>query len=416
MKTYLKSLSQFLILCVAGNLWLGCEKENQSVLTGLDVLEKNNFDKLRGKRVGLITNQTGLNKDGIQNVDLFFNAGIDLKAVFSPEHGFSGKVKAGEKIESTMDKKSGLSIFSLYGKTRRPTGTMLHGLDILVFDIQDIGLRSYTYMSTMGLAMEAAGKYNLEIVVLDRPNPMSGIYQEGRLLDEQFKSFIGMYPIPYVHGLTPGELATLINENHWVGEQCNLSVIPLSNWDRKHTWDQTGLMWIAPSPNVPKPTTPYFMAATGIFGELGVFSVGIGTEFPFEFLGAPWIDAETITQKMNSLQLDGLSFEASTVTPTKGLYQGQNIHGIRIHIHENSTPNLIPVQFHFMSIHHEMYPEKNPFTHASKNQIAMFDKALGTDTIRKQFQIDFNLKNIESILCPDLGNFSTDIKPLLLYE
>lgn len=416
MKPFFNSLSQFLILCVAGNLWLGCEKENQSVLTGLDVLEKNNFAILKGKRVGLITNQTGINKVGVQNVDIFFNAGVDLKAVFSPEHGFSGKVRAGEKIASTTDKKSGISIFSLYGKTRRPTGTMLHGLDALVFDIQDIGIRSYTYMSTMGLAMEAAGKHNIQFIVLDRPNPLGGHYQEGQLLDEQFQSFIGMYPIPYVHGLTPGELATLINEKGWVNEPCNLTVIPMENWQRINSWQKTGLNWTAPSPNVPNPTTPLYMAATGILGELGIFSVGIGTAFPFEFLGAPWIDKTTISQKLNGLNLDGISFEAMSVVPSIGLYKNEEIHGVKIHINKKDVSNLLLVQFHFMEIHKELYPEKNPIEIVSENQLAMFDKALGTDIIRKQFETNFDASLIEPILCPDLSNFSSDIKPFLLYE
>lgn len=416
MKTYLKYFSQFLTLFLAGNLWLGCEKENQSVLTGLDILEKNNFSQLQGKRIGLITNQTGVNRNGIQNVDLFLNSGIDLKAVFSPEHGFSGKIRAGEKIESTTDKKSGISIFSLYGKTRRPTGTMLHGLDVLVFDIQDIGLRSYTYMSTMGYAMEAAGKHKIEFIVLDRPNPMNGNRREGRVLEKAFKSFIGMYPIPYIHGLTPGELANMINGSNWMESTSDLTVIKMENWSRNMEWREIGKQWTPPSPNVPKPTTPIYMAATGILGELGVFSVGIGTDSPFEFIGAPWINNIQLAEKMDQLKLPGVRFEPKTVIPIKGLYQGEEIQGVQIYLNEDDLGKLLPIQFHFMEVHHSLYPEKNPFEMASKNQLSMFDKALGTELIRNQFQVDFDAKKIESILCPDLGNFSNDAKPYLLYE
>tara|TARA_B100001996_G_C18670147_1_gene596403 strand:- start:1213 stop:2463 length:1251 start_codon:yes stop_codon:yes gene_type:complete len=416
MKTYLKYISPFLVFSLSVNLWIGCEKANQTVMTGLDILEKNNFSQLTGKRVGLITNRTGINKDGIQNIDLLIEAGISLKAIFSPEHGFYGKIDAGKKVQSSMNNHYGVPFYSLYGETKSPTQEMLNELDVLLYDIQDVGLRSYTYISTMGLAMEAAGRNKIEFIILDRPNPINGIRMEGTILHKNFKSFIGKFPIPYIYGLTSGELGIIINEQKWIETKCELNVIKMQNWSRNMSWGDTRLNWVPPSPNVPNPKTPLFMASTGILGELGVFSVGIGTEYPFEFIGAPWISKFIIAQRLNNLFLEDVSFDALTLTPKKGLYKGQEIHGVRILYNKNDLLSLMLIQFYFLGVHNELYPEKNPFLLASKNQISMFDKALGTDLIRKQFVNSFNPEDIKPILCPDLINFKNMIESFLLYE
>mgnify|MGYP000548365279 FL=1 len=427
MKTLLKSIhgiSPFILIPIfyfgivsAPEPQVEIQPVSKAVFTGLDVLARDNFAILEGKKVGLITNQTGVNRKLIQNVELFLESpNVDLQAVFSPEHGFSGTVSAGEKVNSSEDVKTGIPFYSLYGENQKPTPDMLKGLDVLVFDIQDIGIRSYTYMSTMGLAMEAAGEVGIDFIVLDRPNPMNGEKIEGNILDLKFSSFIGMYPIPYVYGLTPGELARMINEEKWMGSTCNLNVIKMENWDRKTRWDKTQLNWKAPSPNVPKSITPNFMVSTGIMGELGVFSIGIGTEFPFELMGAPWIKEIQFTDKMNQLNLPDISFLPITFSPKKGLFQGEKVHGVHLQILDVEKAELIKIQFYFMEIHQQLYPEKNPFELTTPNQLLMFNKVLGTDQITDAFSKRLKVEDIVGLINPDLSNFREISKPYYLYD
>ena len=427
MKTLLKSIhgiSPFILIPIfyfgivsAPEPQVEIQPVSKAVFTGLDVLARDNFAILEGKKVGLITNQTGVNRKLIQNVELFLESpNVDLQAVFSPEHGFSGTVSAGEKVNSSEDVKTGIPFYSLYGENRKPTPDMLKGLDVLVFDIQDIGIRSYTYMSTMGLALEAAGEVGIDFIVLDRPNPMNGEKIEGNILDLKFSSFIGMYPIPYVYGLTPGELARMINEEKWMGSTCNLNVIKMENWDRKTRWDKTQLNWKAPSPNVPKSITPNFMVSTGIMGELGVFSIGIGTEFPFELMGAPWIKEIQFTDKMNQLNLPDITFLPITFSPTKGLFLGEKVHGVHLQILDVEKAELIKIQFYFMEIHQQLYPEKNPFELTTPNQLLMFNKVLGTDQITDAFSKRLKVEDIAGLINPDLSNFREISKPYYLYD
>ena len=427
MKTLLKSIHGISLFILFPIFYFGIvsapepqveiQPVSKAVFTGLDVLARDNFAILEGKKVGLITNQTGVNRKLIQNVELFLESpNVDLQAVFSPEHGFSGTVSAGEKVNSSEDVKTGIPFYSLYGENQKPTPDMLKGLDVLVFDIQDIGIRSYTYMSTMGLAMEAAGEVGIDFIVLDRPNPMNGEKIEGNILDLKFSSFIGMYPIPYVYGLTPGELARMINEEKWMGSTCNLNVIKMENWDRKTRWDKTQLNWKAPSPNVPKSITPNFMVSTGIMGELGVFSIGIGTEFPFELMGAPWIKEIQFTDKMNQLNLPDITFLPITFSPTKGLFLGEKVHGVHLQILDVEKAELIKIQFYFMEIHQQLYPEKNPFELTTPNQLLMFNKVLGTDQITDAFSKRLKVEDIVGLINPDLSNFREISKPYYLYD
>ncbi len=417
MKTYFNFILPLSIFCLCIFFGINCVKPDSKILTGLDILENSDFGFLKEKRVGLITNQTGLNQNGIQNVNLFLaSPNVQLKAVFSPEHGFEGMVQAGEKINSISNSPSGIPYYSLYGKTRKPSKEMLQGLDALVFDIQDIGIRSYTYNSTMGLAMEAAGEMGIEFIVLDRPNPLGGEKIEGNILNREFSSFIGMYPIPYIHGLTTCELASLINKKGWVKSSCKLTVVNMENWQRKMIWEDTKLEWIAPSPNVPTSITPQYMAATGILGELGVFSIGIGTEKPFEFIGAPWINKIEMAEKMNHLKLSGVSFNPITFSPTKGLFQDEEVNVIQLHISNFEQAELLKIQFYFMVAHDELYPNKNPFKLATKSQLNMFDNALGTDQFRLVFSDDFNINYIEYFLKKIDSNFIEMKKQAHLYE
>ena len=245
----------------------------KKVETGLDVLRNSNFDIISGKRIGLITNQTGIDKNFTHNIELFQNSlEINLKTIFSPEHGIEGTKNAGEKISNSSYGDTSLNFYSLYGETRKPTSEMLKDIDVLIFDIQDLGIRSYTYISTLGLAMEAAAENNITFIVLDRPNPFGGNRVEGNILNLNNKSFIGMYPIPYVYGLTCGELAFYINNELFKkNKRCDLKIVKMNNWSRDLKFKETNFPWVPTSPHVPTHETPFYMVATGILGELGIF-------------------------------------------------------------------------------------------------------------------------------------------------
>ena len=388
------------------------------ILTGLDVLIDNDFSALKGKRVGLITNQTGLDQGLTQNMDIFVGSdNVELKAIFSPEHGLFGSASAGEKITSDDGSTSGIPVHSLYGSTRKPTKAMLEGIDILLYDIQDTGIRSYTYISTMGLAMEAAAEQGLEFMVLDRPNPMGLGKIEGNVLDMRFSSFIGQYPIPYVYGLTCGELANMINECGWLNSnKCDLTIIKMKNYDRDSLMDQLEQRWVPTSPHVPESRTPAYMVATGILGELGVFSNGVGYTTPFMTMAAPWIHAETMAENMNALKLEGVMFRPIRYKPYYASHEGIEIGGVQIHITDLDKVHLMPIQFYFLQEHHYLYPEKNPFEMATDKQIQMFDKALGTDRIRKIFSRSFKVKDIQDELINGLDDYNAFSTQYHLYD
>ena len=388
------------------------------VLTGLDVLSKTNFKILTGKRVGLITNQTGLDKNLRQNIDLFKKSNnVELNAVFSPEHGFKGTELAGKKILKPEHKYEDLVFHSLYGETKVPSSEMLKDLDILVFDIQDIGIRSYTYISTMGLAMKAAANHNIEFIVLDRPNPIGGLRVEGNKLDIDYTSFIGMFPIPYVYGLTSGELANFINEEVFLAkDRCKLKVVNMINWSRDKLFEDTYLNWVPTSPHVPTMETPYYMVSTGILGELGVFSIGVGYTIPFQVIAAPWIDSKLISDEMNKLNLEGVNFRPINYTPYYSIYSGIPVNGVQIYFTNLKTVNLYSLQFYFLEVHNKFYPEKNPFLLAEEKGISMYDKAIGTSLIRKVFMNQNTYESVEKIIKKDVDSFRLISKEFYLYE
>tara|TARA_Y100001934_G_scaffold99902_1_gene122998 strand:- start:841 stop:2127 length:1287 start_codon:yes stop_codon:yes gene_type:complete len=428
MKTLILSFKNFLAIFIILYFHFGCISNEKTQLkqsrnidtlfVGLDVLEENDFLELQGKKIGLITNHTGVNNSLVQNINLVLNSkNIELKAIFTPEHGLFGSRKAGEKIILNDERRMGIPVYSLYGETKKPKDIMLKNLDAIVFDIQDIGIRSYTYISTMGLAMEAAAENGIEFIVLDRPNPLGLRKVEGNLLDRNFTSFIGKYPIPYVYGLTCGELAIMINEQGWLeSKKCNLRVIKMKNYNRLKTYEELDQEWIPTSPHVPHFNTPAYMVATGILGELGVFSNGVGYTIPFRTIAAPWIDSELVAKKMNMLGLLGLKFKSIKYSPFYSLYKGESIEGIQIFITDLNKANLILVQFYFLQIHQELYPDKNPFVLASKKNIQMFDKAIGNDIIRKNFSKNFKVSDIKKDLEIDLDDYLNLSKRYYLYD
>jgi len=286
------------------------------VVTGAEALVGSGFATLAGKRVGLITNQTGL-VGGEHLADLLARApNLKLAAILAPEHGFRGEIEAGDKVGDTVDARTGVPVFSLYGATRKPTPAMLRGLDVLVLDIQDIGTRFYTYISTMGLAMQAAAAARIPFVVLDRPNPLGGAYVSGFVLEPAHASFVGQYPIPIVHGMTMGELARAIQGERWLDglDGLDLRIVELRGWRRSMRWPELRRPWVATSPNIPSFEAALVYPGMGLVGEANV-NEGRGTPTPFSLLGAPWIDAPRLAGRLNALRLPGAGFAPADYTP-----------------------------------------------------------------------------------------------------
>ena len=311
--------------------------------------------------------------------------GAKLVALFGPEHGVYGDVKAGELIPDRTDQRTGLPVHSLYGATRKPTPALLRGLDALVYDLQDTGVRSYTFISTMGLAMEACAEAGIEFIVLDRPNPLGGERVEGPMTDERFRSFVGLWNIPYAYGMTCGELARMINGEGWIKKPCKLTVVPMQGWRPSMVWRDTGLRWTPSSPNVPRGDSPLYYAATGLFGELaGGSGASIGTRLrrPFECVIAPWLDANKMRAAMQGYGLRGISFPTFSVT-----HEGQRLHGVLLKINEPARAPLVAINFYLLDAI-EKACGRDLFTEAvrRKRDFQMFDKVCGTDELRRQLK------------------------------
>ena len=344
------------------------------VLLGIDVLAGRDFDALRGKRVGLITNQTGVNAAGTKTRLILKKApGVKLVALFAPEHGLDGTVGAAKSIATRKDPATGLTVHSIYGATRKPTPAMLAGLDALVFDMQDIGIRSYTYISTMARAMEAAGEAGIEFIVLDRPNPLGGERIEGPGIDEKWRSFVGQLPTPYLHGMTAGELARMSNAKGWMAKRCKLTVIPMSGWSRGMTWADTGLRWVQTSPNIPRISSVAGYAATSIFGSLtgSGFDVGIGTGEPFQMAGAARIDGPAFTARVR----DG----GVPASP----YSRDDMAGARLSISAKSAVNLTGINIHLLAAVQAAKPGIFKRYHDSDG---IFWKIYGSESLRNQLE------------------------------
>ena len=355
------------------------------VRTGIDVLIESNFSTLKGKRVGLITNPTGVTAGLVSAVDVFAHSNqFTLVALFGPEHGVRGDASAGSRVDSYIDSATGIPVYSLYGKTTKPTAEMLKGIDVLVYDIQDIGIRSYTYINTMAKAMAAAAEHGIEFVILDRPNPLTGNTIEGNVLNTKFKSFVGMFPIPYVYGMTCGELGTMLNNEGWLEgrRKCKLTVVTMQGWKRSMWWEDTGLQWVPTSPHVPNAATALFCAATGIIGELDGLSVGVGYTLPFQLVGATWIDAAQLAQELNGKNIPGVYFRPIIYTPFYGAMQGKQVNGVQIYLLDRSEVNLVSLQFYIVQTINELYPARDVFVHSDSSRTKMFDNVMGTDAVR----------------------------------
>lgn len=325
-----------------------------NTLTGIDVLEAQNFAPLVGKRVGLITNQTGIDRHGRSTIDLLAHApGVKLVALFSPEHGIRGAVDA--RVSSAMDEATGLPVYSLYGDAERPTDAMLKGIDVLVFDIQDAGVRFYTYITTMGYAMEAAAAHHVPFYLLDRPDPLGGQRIEGPMLDRERTNFVGYFPMPVRMAMTLGEMAKMFNVEKKIG--CDLHVIRLQNWRRTLWWDQTGLPWVNPSPNLRSPDAGILYPGLEILQAGGV-SVGRGTPQPFQVLGAPWIHGEEFSAYLNQRSIPGVRFELEKFTPDSGLYKDELCEGVRISLTDRNALESVRMGLIIASALGKLYPGK----------------------------------------------------------
>jgi uncharacterized protein YbbC (DUF1343 family) len=324
------------------------------VQPGLDVLEIQKFAPLKGKRVGLITNHTGLDAQEKTTIDRLAHApGVTLVALFSPEHGLAGKMD--DKVTSTKEPSTGLPVYSLYGETKRPTDEMLNGIDALVFDIQDAGVRFYTYTTTMGYCMEAAAKKGIAFYVLDRPNPIGGEIVEGPMLDDDKRDFVAYFPLPVRYALTIGELAQLYNTENKIG--ADLHVIQMKNWHRNYFYESTGLRWVPPSPNLRTTKGAILYPGLEILQSAGI-SVGRGTEAPFEIFGAPWMNGEEVASALNTKHLPGLKFVSQLLIPVSGLYAGQRCGGVSIKIGEKSAVRSMRMGLEIAAVLKKLYPDK----------------------------------------------------------
>lgn len=387
------------------------------IKTGIEVLKEQNFKCLEGKRVGLITNPTGVDNQLKSTIDILHEApNVQLVALYGPEHGVRGDAHAGDKVENESDAFTKLPVHSLYGKTRKPTPEMLQGIDVLVYDIQDIGCRSFTYISTMGLAMEAAAENNITFIVLDRPNPVGGLKIEGNLAEDGYISFVSQFKIPYLYALTCGELALMLNGENMLEKQCKLHVVKMKGWKRNMDYTQTGLQWVPSSPHIPHPHSAIFYPVSGILGELGYMSIGVGYTVPFQMFAAPWIKAEELTARMNALKLPGVIFRSIHLKPFYSMYKDEHIQGVQVHITDFRKAALSDIQFLLMQEVAVLYPDHAVFDHANKNRFRMFDQVSGSDQIRERFGRNNRWEDVRDYWYKDVESFRKLSKPYYLYK
>jgi uncharacterized protein YbbC (DUF1343 family) len=382
-----------------------------AVSLGIDELEKSHFAVLQGKRVGLVTNPSGADSRGRSAVDvLYHGSGFHLVKLFGPEHGLYGVVGAGRAYGDMRDRRTGLPVYALYNTPdgenhRHPTASMFAGLDAVVYDVQDLGNRSYTFISTLGYVMDEAAKDNVEVIVLDRPNPLGGVRIEGPRLDSSFTpSFVGLYNIPLVYGLTPAELALWINA-HYLERPCHLTVVAMRGWTRSMVWEDTGLRWIATSPNIPTIAAARAYTATGFLGEIGIES-GCGGPYPFQVvLGRDW-DASGVASRFNELGVPGVRARPWSAGGDAGMF---------LHIDPRNAGNLTAINFQVLDVLNEESRYFSPFGHTDFDQRDMFDKICGTRSIRQRLQNGATAERIINSWNSGVVRWAVERRPYLLY-
>jgi len=442
----LKKEVRFLLLVSiisAVSLWMSCRSDGPGpskrtgtepkVKPGVEVFLEKHLDLVRGKKVGLVTNPSGVDSR-LQSTAWLLknNSAINLVALYGPEHGVRGEAQAGEYVPFYYDEKFQLPVFSLYGQSFKPAPDMLNNIDelmrtfdtqpagkipeekmikeidVMVFDLQDIGTRVYTYVATMALAMESCAELGLDFIVLDRPNPIGGEILEGAVLKyPEFSSFVGLYPIPLRHGLTIGELARLFNDN-FLSKKARLTVIPMEGWNRDEWFDQTGLPWVMPSPNMPTLETATVYPGQ-VYLEGTNISEGRGTTRPFELFGAPWIDGWDLAQKLNSLNLAGVIFREAWFTPTFSKYQGERCGGCQLHVIDREVFRPFLTSLWIIKTIRDMYPDKFEF------HVDYFDKIMGNSDVRLALESGQSPEQIARELQVDLKEFDKLRQRYLLY-
>ncbi|MBV64314.1 MAG: hypothetical protein CMP45_07370 [Rickettsiales bacterium] len=387
--------------------------DNPSVLLGIDQIENENFSILEGKRVGLITNQTGVNSKGLKTRSVLFNSSkVNLVALYTPEHGLDGDEIAGKWVSSRVDKLTGLKAYSLYGKTRKPDAKMLKGVDVLVFDIQDVGARCYTYVSTMALCMEAAAENEIEFIVLDRPNPVGGDIVEGPPITDKWLSFVGMFPVPFRHGLTIGEIASMSVGEGWLKKNPKLTVIQMTGWNRKMNWTETGLKWVQTSPNIPRAESCYYYLLCCIPQHVpGMFS-GIGTAKPFQSLTRKNFDEANLMEVLNSIKL--LDLEVEPFSGKSKDFQG----GVDLKITNFDNKKLVSSGIRILKIMFDdlIKKEQDIFLVENKYSMNLLYKVFGSDQIGNH---KFLISSIDEILlnwAPHIKLFKANREKYLLYR
>ena len=429
----------FLVLVVFVSTGRAQETNRPTFRLGIDVLADGGFRELKGKRVGLVTNPSGVDGNGVPTWKRFReSAAVNLVALYGPEHGVFGKVGAGKHVSGerhgedknsdgkiSKDEESGIRVFSLYGETRKPTPRMLEGVDVVVYDLQDIGCRSYTYISTLGLVMEAAEEQGIGVMVLDRPNPLGTRRGEGPRPQgpEVISSFIGQYDIPYVYGLTVGELARWINGHH-LRRPCRLSVIPMKGWSQEMVWEDTGLPWVATSPNIARVEAARGYVATGFFGELGVSNganpEGVPTKgldgsviHPFDIFALEGADPEELAQRMAEYGFNGVKFSPFRFRPPTGRYRKVVMSGVKVAIDPKAPANLTAINIAGLAYLRRQLPKKNFFSDAENT--LMFDKLNRSREIRKQILAGMGSRQIIASWQPGVAKWLEERKPYLLY-
>ncbi|MDE6395788.1 MAG: DUF1343 domain-containing protein [Muribaculaceae bacterium] len=391
------------------------------VKPGVEVLRDRGFEGLKGKKVGLITNPTGVDNNLKSTIDILHDAeGVELVALYAPEHGVRGDVHAGDKVDNFVDPATGVTVYSIYGKNRKPTPEMLKDVDVLIYDIQDNGCRSYTFISTMGLAMEACAELGKEFMVLDRPNPVGGNIVEGNLTEPDCISFVSQFPIPYLYGLTPGELANYLNEEGILegGKKVNLTVVPMDGWKRNMEFRETEMPWVLPSPHIPNPEAAVYYPVSGILGELGYMSIGVGYTEPFKLFCAEWTDAEELARRMNALELPGLKFRPIHIKPFYSVGQGKDLQGVEVYVTDKEVAPLSLTQFYVMQEMADMNPDKATFKegNADPKRFKMFDQVAGSKQIRERFAKNHKVADIIDYWNNDAADFKAKSSKYYLYK
>ncbi|MDE3067830.1 MAG: DUF1343 domain-containing protein [Verrucomicrobiota bacterium] len=440
-RSRLKAGRGFLFICLFAALSAGSQTTSEPisisrrppVKLGIEVLCEKRLDLVRGKRVGLITNPTGLDSHLDSDIELLRAHHVNLVALYGPEHGVRGNAQAGQYVPFYFDKDYKLPVFSLYGQSEKPPPEMLTnldeymrsfdtqhggkspaagalgGIDVMVFDLQDVGTRVYTFVATMAYAMQACAEAGIPFVVLDRPNPINGVMMEGPMLEyPQYSSFIGLYPIPLRHGMTLGELALLFNAR-FLQHKANLTVVPMENWHRGEWFDETSLPWVMPSPNMPTLDTATVYPGQVLLEGTNL-SEGRGTTKPFELFGAPWIDGFVLTEKLNALRLPGVKFREAWFTPTFSKFQGRLCGGCQIHVTDREAFRSVATTLNILSVVKLLYGGKLEF-HAG-----YFDRVMGTSRVRKALERGEPVDKIVAGLRPDLDAFAGLRAPFLLYQ